>query len=77
MNNQKTSNSIPTPFATKIGNTISNLFIGYAKHPQCGKKIYSPFSKDLPGKCSQCGAKIYETCQTGVFDAPKHNHSNY
>lgn len=61
----------PTPIITKISNTLSNLFIGYAKHPKCGQKIYSPFSKELPGKCSQCGAKIYETCQNGSLNAPQ------
>jgi hypothetical protein len=25
----------------------------------------------LPGKCAQCGAKIYEACQAGALDAPK------
>jgi hypothetical protein len=60
-----------TSISTKISNVISNLFIGYAKHPQCGQKIYSPFSKELPGKCAQCGAKIYEACQAGALDAPQ------
>lgn len=75
MSDRKSTISASTPFASKISNTLSNLFIGYAKHPQCGQKIYSPFSKEFPGKCSQCGAKIYEPCQAGVFDAPKNPHA--
>lgn len=41
---------------------LTAFFAGYAFHPECGRKIYRPFSKYVPGRCSQCGARINMPC---------------